>query len=259
MWFQIRSSDWIHAAWKRRSTLATRSRVSRCSKTRCGTTTIRLPDSRVRSAAVKSSPPPKLLRRPGQKPKRQSRSRSLLKSIPFRSRQRNPTKRPSRKKSKSPSRSRKPGAGRKKLPIPDPIPTPSKIWAMSRFRLVRSLFRMKLLHPPRTIPSRSHPRAASGSFHSIRSSGARWRRKPHKEHVVPYRKMVVVNDAVSTIQKGRRGARQRMRSYEGLGQCVMERAKYYVTSTVRSPGVREPGLEEKALRAALYLVGYAAE
>ena len=71
--------------------------------------------------------------------------------------------------------------------------------------------------------------------------------------------MGLIVEAVSEFQKALRGATQRIRAYESLGQCFIDRAEYDVAITVLSRALREPGLEDDDLISVLYLLGYAAE
>src|SRR5687768_2945492 len=81
----------------------------------------------------------------------------------------------------------------------------------------------------------------------------------HYDLGVAYREMGLIDEAVSEFQKALRGADQRIRAYEALGQCFIDRAEYDVAITVLSRALREPGLEDDDLIAVLYLLGYAAE
>ena len=81
----------------------------------------------------------------------------------------------------------------------------------------------------------------------------------HYDLGVAYREMGLIDEAVAEFQKALRGATQRIRAYEALGQCFIDRAEYDVAITVLSRALREPGLEDDDLIAVLYLLGYAAE
>jgi len=81
----------------------------------------------------------------------------------------------------------------------------------------------------------------------------------HYDLGIAYREMGLIDEAVSEFQKALRGATQRIRAYEALGQCFIDRAEYDVAITVLSRALREPGLEDDDLIAVLYLLGYAAE
>ena len=81
----------------------------------------------------------------------------------------------------------------------------------------------------------------------------------HYDLGVAYREMGLIDEAVAEFQKALRGATQRIRAYEALGQCFIDRAEYDVAITVLARALREPGLEDDDLIAVLYLLGYAAE
>jgi len=81
----------------------------------------------------------------------------------------------------------------------------------------------------------------------------------HYDLGVAYREMGLIDEAVSEFQKALRGSEQRIRAYEALGQCFIDRAEYDVAITVLSRALREPGLEDDDLIAVIYLLGYAAE
>ena len=81
----------------------------------------------------------------------------------------------------------------------------------------------------------------------------------HYDLGVAYREMGLIDEAVSEFQKALRGAAQRIRAYEALGQCFIDRAEYDVAITVLSRALREPDMEDDDLIAVLYLLGYAAE
>ncbi len=81
----------------------------------------------------------------------------------------------------------------------------------------------------------------------------------HYDLGVAYREMGLIDEAVSEFQKALRGETQRIRAYEALGQCFIDRAEYDVAITVLARALREPGLEDDDLIAVLYLLGFAAE
>jgi tetratricopeptide (TPR) repeat protein len=81
----------------------------------------------------------------------------------------------------------------------------------------------------------------------------------HYDLGIAYREMGLIDEAVAEFQKALRGATQRIRAYEALGQCFIDRSEYDVAITVLSRALREPDLEDDDLIGVLYLLGFAAE
>jgi tetratricopeptide (TPR) repeat protein len=81
----------------------------------------------------------------------------------------------------------------------------------------------------------------------------------HYDLGIAYREMGLIDEAVAEFQKALRGATHRIRAYEALGQCFIDRGEHDVAITVLSRSLREPGLEDDDLIGVLYLLGYAAE
>ena len=81
----------------------------------------------------------------------------------------------------------------------------------------------------------------------------------HYDLGVAYREMGLIDEAVAEFQKALRGSAQRLRAYEALGQCFIDRGEYDVAITTLSRALREPGLEDEDLIGVLYLLGFASE
>jgi tetratricopeptide (TPR) repeat protein len=81
----------------------------------------------------------------------------------------------------------------------------------------------------------------------------------HYDLGVAYREMGLVDEAIAEFQKALRGATQRIRAYEALGQCFIDRKEYDVAVTILSRALREPGMEDEDLIGVLYLLGYSSE
>jgi len=64
--------------------------------------------------------------------------------------------------------------------------------------------------------------------------------------------------SIFQFQKALRGATQRIRAYEALGQCFIDRNEYDVASPVLGRALRSPGMETGSYRL-LYLLGFASE
>jgi tetratricopeptide (TPR) repeat protein len=81
----------------------------------------------------------------------------------------------------------------------------------------------------------------------------------HYDLGVAYKEMGLIDEAVFEFQKALRGATQRIRAYEALGQCFIERNENDVAITVLGRALREPGMEDEDLIGVLYLLGFASE
>ncbi|MDP9200578.1 MAG: tetratricopeptide repeat protein [Gemmatimonadota bacterium] len=81
----------------------------------------------------------------------------------------------------------------------------------------------------------------------------------HYDLGVAYREMGLVDEAIAEFQKALRGATQRLRAYEALGQCFIDRSEHDAAITVLGRALREPGMEDEDLIGVLYLLGYASE
>ena len=81
----------------------------------------------------------------------------------------------------------------------------------------------------------------------------------HYDLGIAYREMGLIDEAVAEFQKALRGSAQRLRAYEALGQCFIDRGEHDVAITTLSRALREPGLEDEDLIGVLYLLGFASE
>ena len=81
----------------------------------------------------------------------------------------------------------------------------------------------------------------------------------HYDLGIAYKEMGLIDEAIAEFQKALRGATQRIRAYEALGQCFIDRKEYDVAITVLSRSLREQGMEDEDLIGVLYLLGYASE
>jgi tetratricopeptide (TPR) repeat protein len=83
----------------------------------------------------------------------------------------------------------------------------------------------------------------------------------HESHYdlgVAYKEMGLVDEAVAEFQKALRG-HHRVRTYEALGQCFIEKQQFQVAATILSRALSEIGVTDDQLVGVLYLVGYASE
>ncbi len=81
----------------------------------------------------------------------------------------------------------------------------------------------------------------------------------HYDLGVAYREMGLLDEAIAEFQKALRGAAHRIRSYEALGQCFLDRHEYDVAIGVLSKALREQELEDEDQIGMLYLLGLASE
>ena len=81
----------------------------------------------------------------------------------------------------------------------------------------------------------------------------------HYDLGVAYREMGLIEEAIAEFQKALRGATQRLRAYEALGQCFIDRADNDAAIAVLGRALREPGMEDEDLIGVLYLLGLASE
>ena len=81
----------------------------------------------------------------------------------------------------------------------------------------------------------------------------------HYDLGVAYREMGLFDEAIAEFQKALRGTTQRIRAYEALGQCFIDRREFDVAITILGRALREPGMEDEDLIGVLYLLGFASE
>ena len=81
----------------------------------------------------------------------------------------------------------------------------------------------------------------------------------HYDLGVAYKEMGLVDEAIAEFQKALRGPRDRVRAYESLGQCFLEKSQFQVAATLLSRALIEPGHNDEQLVGVLYLLGYCHE
>jgi tetratricopeptide (TPR) repeat protein len=81
----------------------------------------------------------------------------------------------------------------------------------------------------------------------------------HFDLGVAYKEMGLLDEAIAEFQKALLGAGRRVRTYEALGQCFLEKKQVQVASTILGRALTEPGAGDEQLVGVLYLLGYAAE
>ena len=81
----------------------------------------------------------------------------------------------------------------------------------------------------------------------------------HYDLGVAYREMGLVDEAISEFQTALRGTANRVRAYESLGQCFIDKSDFDVAQNVLSRALNEPDAEDDQLVGVLYLLGVASE
>jgi len=81
----------------------------------------------------------------------------------------------------------------------------------------------------------------------------------HYDLGIAYKEMGLIDEAIAEFQKALRGATHRIRAYEALGQCFIDRNDNETAITVLGRALREPGMEDEDLIGVLYLLGFASE
>lgn len=81
----------------------------------------------------------------------------------------------------------------------------------------------------------------------------------HYDLGVAYKEMGLLDEAISEFQKALRGANNRVRAIEALGQCFVEKGQLPVAATILQRALAEPGVKDEALIGVLYLLGTIAE
>ena len=81
----------------------------------------------------------------------------------------------------------------------------------------------------------------------------------HYDLGIAFREMGLLDEAIGSFQKALRGAGQRVRAAEAIGQCFMDKGEAGVTMTVLERLVKDPDMSDAQLVGVLYLLGRAAE
>ncbi|NUQ12357.1 MAG: tetratricopeptide repeat protein, partial [Gemmatimonadaceae bacterium] len=81
----------------------------------------------------------------------------------------------------------------------------------------------------------------------------------HYDLGVAYKEMGLVDEAIAQFQKALRGASHRVRSYEALGQCFVEKRQYPIAAALLQRATELPGTDDQQLVGVLYLLGFAME
>jgi len=81
----------------------------------------------------------------------------------------------------------------------------------------------------------------------------------HYDLGVAYKEMGLIDEAIAEFQKALRGATHRVRSYEALGQCFVEKKQYPIAAALLQRATEVPGTDDQQLVGVLYLLGFATE
>jgi tetratricopeptide (TPR) repeat protein len=81
----------------------------------------------------------------------------------------------------------------------------------------------------------------------------------HYDLGVAYKEMGLVDEAISEFQKALRGPDKRVRTYEAIGQCFIEKGNNQMAATILARGLNEKGMDDDQLVGVLYLLGRANE
>jgi tetratricopeptide (TPR) repeat protein len=81
----------------------------------------------------------------------------------------------------------------------------------------------------------------------------------HYDLGVAYKEMGLLDEAVAEFQKALRGTGARVRSYEALGHCFIEKQQLPVASTILQRALSEPDVRDESLVGVLYLLGWISE
>ncbi len=84
----------------------------------------------------------------------------------------------------------------------------------------------------------------------------------HESHYdlgVAFKEMGLLDEAIAEFQKALRGQQHRVRTYEALGHCFLEKKQLPVAATILQRALSEPGARDEQLVGVLYLLGYVNE
>jgi hypothetical protein len=81
----------------------------------------------------------------------------------------------------------------------------------------------------------------------------------HYDLGVAYKEMGLVDEAIAQFQRALRGESHRIRSYEALGQCFVEKGQYAVATALLQRAADTSQVDDHRLVGVLYLLGYSME
>jgi tetratricopeptide (TPR) repeat protein len=77
----------------------------------------------------------------------------------------------------------------------------------------------------------------------------------HYDLGVAYKEMGLLDEAISEFQIALRGTQNRVRAFEALGHCFIEKQQMPVANTILQRALSEPNVRDEALVGVLYLLG----
>jgi tetratricopeptide (TPR) repeat protein len=77
----------------------------------------------------------------------------------------------------------------------------------------------------------------------------------HYDLGVAYKEMGLVDEAIAEFQKALRGPEKRVRTYESIGQCFIEKGQHAMAATILARALGEKGQTDDQLVGVLYLLG----
>ncbi|HYC50454.1 MAG TPA: tetratricopeptide repeat protein [Gemmatimonadaceae bacterium] len=81
----------------------------------------------------------------------------------------------------------------------------------------------------------------------------------HYDLGVAYKEMGLIDEAISEFQKALRGPDNRVRTYEAIGQCFIEKGQNQMAATILARALSEKDMDDDQLVGVLYLLGRAYE
>ena len=81
----------------------------------------------------------------------------------------------------------------------------------------------------------------------------------HYDLGVAYKEMGLIDEAIAEFQKALRGPDNRVRTYEAIGQCFIEKGQNQMAATILARALTEKGMDDDQLVGVLYLLGRAYE
>jgi tetratricopeptide (TPR) repeat protein len=81
----------------------------------------------------------------------------------------------------------------------------------------------------------------------------------HYDLGVAFKEMGLMDEAIAEFQKALRGPQNRVRTYEAIGNCFIEKNQHSMAATILGRALAEKGLSDEQLVGVLYLLGRANE